>query len=154
MLLVGCDNKFNEIKDAVTGIDDQAEKAAKAISYDAHTIRAVKINYKNTSFTINDLFKTILRDTQWEYEQNGSIHTLTVKGTWKEPLFEQDQLNIDRNKLIEKGKVIVQLQIENDKVIEDKTKVVLQMGGKKLLDEQGEKILSNLYDIYINNIKK
>lgn len=67
-LLTGCSNRLSEIKDAVSGINSAAENAASAVSRDVHAVRAIAINYKDTSFTVNDLFKTILRDVRWDYD--------------------------------------------------------------------------------------
>lgn len=152
-LLVGCSDKIDEIKDAVSGIDNQADKAAKAISLDAHSIRSFEINYENNSFTINDLFKTILRDTQWEYEQNDTIHTLIVKGAWKEPLLANYNLSIEKDKLNENGKVIVELQFEENNMNEEKTKVVLKYNDNIVFEQEGKEVLLNLYDTYINTTK-
>lgn len=151
-LLVCCDDKLKEIKDAASGIDNQAEKAAKAISPDAHTIRSIEINYENYNFTINELFKTILRDTLWEYEQKGSNHVLMIKGVWKNPLFESYQMNIDKDQLSEKGTVKIELQFEGDKLIEENTHVVLEFENDVILDEKGKEILYELYKAYIKSL--
>lgn len=68
VLLAGCGDRLTEIKDAFSGINSAADAAASAVSQDVHAIRALTINYNDESFTINDLFKTILRDIRWEYD--------------------------------------------------------------------------------------
>lgn len=148
-ILFGCDDKLNELKDAVSGIDSAANKAANAISLDAHSIRSVEINYENHTFIINDLFKTILRDTLWEYEQKDTNHILIVKGTWKEPLFENYNITVDKEKLKKDGKVTIELQFENETINEHKTNVILEYEKNKLLELKGKEALHYLYDVYI-----
>ena len=68
-LLSGCGGRFSEIKDAASGINSvKLIPQTSAVSRDVHAIRALDINYKDTSFTVNDLFKTILRDIRWDYD--------------------------------------------------------------------------------------
>src|SRR5690606_13104442 len=112
LVLSGCSEKVTELKEAVSGIDSAANKAAKAISLDAHSIRSSEINHADAKFTVNDLYKTILRDVFWEYEEKNEIHIFTVKGTWKEPLFEDYHFTENQlEKLKDEGKVVVQLEL-------------------------------------------
>lgn len=67
-LLVGCGETMTDIKDAVSGINSKANEAAQALGEDVHALRRTEIKYSNATITINDLFKTILRDIQWFYE--------------------------------------------------------------------------------------
>ena len=151
LLLSACSDKVAEIKEAASGIDSAANKAAKAISLDAHSIRSIEIEHKNTNFTVNDLFKTILRDVFWEYEEKDEIHIFTVNGTWKELLFEDYQFTEDKKaKLKEEGNVTVELELDDGVIKSESTRVQMTLDGETLVDEQGEEALYNLYDQYLN----
>lgn len=151
LLLSGCSEKVTELKEAVSGIDGAANKAAKAISLDAHSIRSIEIEHGDTKFTVNDLYKTILRDVFWEYEEKNEIHIFTVKGTWKEPLFEEYHFTENQiEKLKDEGKVIVQLELVDGFIKPESTTVQMTLDGETLVDEKGEDALNRLYDQYVN----
>ncbi|NLY78613.1 MAG: 23S rRNA methyltransferase [Lysinibacillus sp.] len=150
LLLVGCSEQMSDIKEAVSGINSQAEKAKSAITMDAHTIRGLEIEFNGELFTVNDLFKNILRDVQWEYEKNNDQHLLFVKGTWKEPLFENHFSIEKKEKLIKDGKVYIQLTFENESIVANETTVSMKLEDEILVDEKGEEILYYLYEIYVN----
>lgn len=144
---------MNDLKEAISGINSQAEKAKSAITMDAHTIRGLEIEYNGDRFTVNDLFKTILRDAQWEYEKIDDKDILFVKGTWKEPLFEHLQFsNEQKEALIKEGKIHIQLTFENETIIPNGTTVSMQLHDELIVNEQGEEILYYLYDMYIQQI--
>ena len=67
--LAGCGDSYSEIKEAVSGINTKANDAASALSLEVHELRATELYYNDKSFTINDLFKTTLRDVQWYYDE-------------------------------------------------------------------------------------
>ncbi|MEL4025554.1 hypothetical protein [Lysinibacillus endophyticus] len=151
LFLTACTNQLTEIKKAISDIDSTANKAANAISKDAHTVRAIEIEYKNEIFTINDLFESILRDIQWEYENFNELQELKVRGTWKENLFESYQFTEEqKSKLITEGKVTVEFQLIDNQISSDSAVVKLSLNGEKLVDETGEKALELLYDSYIS----
>lgn len=150
ILLYGCGN-LSEMKEAIYGINTQAEKAKNAMTIDAHTIRGIEIEYNNEKFSVNDLFKTILRDVQWEYEKNEDFHQLIVQGTWKEPLFEEYVEEEMKDKLKEKGKVVVYLQVENEEINEALTTVTMSFDNECIVDLQGEKALFQLYDCFLHH---
>ena len=80
LCLAGCSDTLGEIKDAASGINTAADEAATAISQDVHSIRAINITYNDETFTVNDLFKSILRDVQWDYERGEKTNALKVNG--------------------------------------------------------------------------
>ena len=47
LFLIGCSDKVNEIKEAASGINSAANKAATAISHDIHSIRAIEITHND-----------------------------------------------------------------------------------------------------------
>lgn len=149
LCLVGCSNTLNEIKDAASGINSAANKAATAISQDVHSIRAIEITHNTQSFTVNDLFKSILRDVQWHYEPSQEENMLKITGTWQPDLFAS--YNIDeklKNELAVNGKVTVMLNVEENMIHEEQTEVTLVYNEKTLLKESGQEILHYLYDYY------
>lgn len=149
-LLCGCSNSMSGLKDAVSGIHSQAEKAKSGLTMDAYALRESTIEYHNKTFTVEDLFKTILRDVQWEYEKKEERHTLLVKGTWKEPLFEPLQLSIEKKEELSKsGKIFIRLTFENDQLIPNETTVKMNLKDETLVDEKGENILYYFYDLYL-----
>ncbi|MGE7675832.1 hypothetical protein ACQKMV_20035 [Lysinibacillus sp. NPDC094403] len=147
-LLAGCDNRLSEIKEAVSGINSAAETAASAVGRDVHAIRAIDINYKDTSFTVNDLFKTILRDVRWDYDaEKNELH---VRGTWQAPLFsEQPWDDSMKKQLAETGVVRVTCTIKNNKIDSTLTNVTLIFNDKTILEMTGEDALHHLYDTYL-----
>lgn len=151
LLLSACSDTLTEIKEAASGIDHAANKAANAISLDAHSIRSIEIEHKNTNFTINELFKVILRDVFWEYEEKNEIHTLVVKGTWKEPLFEEYNFTEEqKTKLKDEGYVLVTFELVDGTIKPQSTTIQMTLDGDVLVDEKGEDVLYALYDQYIN----
>lgn len=151
LLLTGCGDKVAELKEAVSGIDGAANKAANAISLDAHSIRSIEIEHGDTNFTVNNLFKTILRDVFWDYEEKNEIHILTVNGTWKETLFEDYQFTDEQVvKLKEEGFVTVILELVDGEIKPDSTQVQMVLHGETLVDEKGEDALYRLYDQYVD----
>lgn len=128
-LLSGCGDRISEIKDAASGINSAANSAASAVSRDVHAIRAIDINYQDTSFTVNDLFKTILRDIRWDYDpEKNELH---VRGTWQPPLFSDQSWNKEMKEMLaEAGVVTVSCKIIDDKIDSSQTKVTLTYNGK------------------------
>ncbi|MED3660710.1 23S rRNA methyltransferase [Ureibacillus sp. FSL K6-8385] len=150
-LLSGC----SSIKDAISGIQTQAEKAKSGLTIDAFSLRESEIEYKGATFTVEELFKTILRDVQWEYEKNQDEHLLMVKGTWQEPLFDDLQLtDKQKEELSTTGKILIQLIFENDRLIPDQTAVTMKLKEKTLVDEKGEEILHYFCDLYLKEYKQ
>lgn len=149
-LLIGCKSSVSDIKEAVSGIHTQAEKAKSGLTIDAYTLREYEIEYKDELFTVDELFKTILRDVQWEYEKNHNKHILLVKGTWKEPLFEQLQLTDDvKEKLSKSGKIFIELVFIDGLLNSNETTVSMKLNEELLVDEKGAENLYYLYDIYL-----
>lgn len=147
-LLSGCGDRISEIKDAASGINSAANSAASAVSRDVHAIRAIDINYQDTSFTVNDLFKTILRDIRWDYDpEKNELH---VRGTWQPPLFSDQSWNKEMKEMLaEAGVVTVSCKIIDDKIDSSQTKVTLTYNGEILLEQNGEDALHHLYDAYL-----
>jgi len=147
-LLTGCGDRLSEIKDAASGINTAANSAASAVSRDVHAIRALDINYKDTSFTVNDLFKTILRDIRWDYDpEKNELH---VRGTWQPPLFSDQPWNDElKEKLAESGVVTITCKINDDKFDSSQTNVTVMNNNEILLQKNGEKALHHLYDTYL-----
>lgn len=149
LILTGCAEKMDEIKVAVSGIDAVADKAAEAISIDVISIREIEIEHNDEVFTVNDLFKTILRDVQWEYEKKEHIHIFTVKGTWKDSLFENYRFTeVQKRDLSERGKVLVELQLVDGKIEPKATKVKMTLDKKTIVEESGIEALNYLYEYY------
>lgn len=147
ILLSGCSN----MKEAVSGIQTQAEKAKSGLTVDAYSLRETELEYKNETFTVEDLFKTILRDVQWEYEKNENQDYLLVKGTWKEPLF--DDLNLseeEKKELSTTGKIYIRLVFEKNELIPSETTASMKLKEETLVDEKGEDILHYFYNLYLN----
>lgn len=147
-ILTGCGDTYSEIKEAVSGIGSKANDAAAAISVEVHTLRAVELQYNNETFTINDLFKTTLRDVQWLYDEKEQY--LKITGTWKDnELFADQQYNDTKKaQLRENGDVEVHLFFDNETLIEEKTTVTLQLQSETLIDETGTDALDHFYKIY------
>jgi len=147
-LLTGCGDRLSEIKDAASGINTAANSAASAVSRDVHAIRALDINYKDTSFTVNDLFKTILRDIRWEYDaQKNELH---VQGTWQAPLFsEQAWDQAMQKQLAETGIVSVTCTMNGEQFDASHTAITLVFNDEKILQMDGEVALHHLYDTYL-----
>lgn len=147
-ILAGCGDTYSEIKDAVFGISSKANDAAAAISIEVHTLRAIELQYNNETFTINDLFKTTLRDVQWHYDENEQY--LKVTGTWKDNgLFADQQYNDEETaQLCENGDVEVHLFFDNEKLNEAKTTVTLQLQSETLIEEAGTDALFHFYKVY------
>lgn len=150
MLLSGCSEKMSDIKSAVSGINTAATNAATAISQNVHNLRAIEIHYENEQFTINDLFKTILRDVQWHYEQTEGTDILKVTGTWKDPLFENENFDAQTKKLLkELGKVTVELYIKDGMLQPNNTVIKLELNGEIIVEVQGEIALTKFYDVFL-----
>ncbi len=150
MLVSGCSVELSEIKSAVSGINTAATNAATAISPDVHTLRSVEVHYQNETFTINDLFKSILRDVQWHYEQIDKTDRLNVTGTWQEPLFEKEDFDEHTKKLLkETGIVTVVLSFSDDKLLINDTTIKMELNGHTIIEEHGEKALTKFYDAFI-----
>lgn len=148
VLLAGCGDRLTEIKDAFSGINSAADAAASAVSQDVHAIRALTINYNDESFTINDLFKTILRDIRWEYD--GEKNELHVQGTWQAPLFSEQAWDDHMQKqLAETGLVTVICVMQDDQIDSSQTEVTLMFNQEKILQLSGDDALHHLYDTYL-----
>lgn len=150
MLLAGCDDKIVELKEAAAGINTKANEAASAISIDVHSIRSTEIKFDNQTFTINDLFKTILRDIQWYYDESGESQQLKITGTWQDNgLFAEHSFSdYQKERLKEIGQVGVILSFASNTMDETKTKVSMQLDGETLIKEEGREILHHFYNIY------
>ena len=149
LFLIGCSNTVNEIKEAASGINSAANKAATAISQDVHSIRAIEITHNAQTFTVNDLFKFILRDVQWHYEPSHQENILKITGTWQPNLFAS--YNIDETiepDLAVNGLVTIELKVEENAIQEENTAVTLAYNEEILLSETGEEILHYLYEYY------
>lgn len=150
ILLVGCGNTLEELKGAAAGINSRANEAATALSMDAHSIRATEIQYNNQTFTINDLYKAILRDVQWHYEKIDGVDTIKVTGTWQDKgLFEVYNFEEDvKNQLLEYGKITVFLTFSEDQLNEEATEVTMHLNDKILVQEIGTPALHTFYELY------
>lgn len=148
ILLSGCNERLTEIKEAASGINDTAQSAASALSKDVHSVRAINVSYNKETFTLNDLFKSILRDTRFEYDaQTGKLQ---VKGTWLDPLFsEQPWDEAYKKRLAETGEVTVTLHIQDDKIVSELTDIVLILDRKTIVHMEGADALSHLYETYL-----
>lgn len=149
-LCAGCGDTMNDIKEAAAGINSKANEAASAISIDVHSIRAIELAFDNEQITINDLFKTILRDVQWHYDDVNE--QLKVTGTWKNnglfsehPFTEQQKAD-----LIENGKVTALLSFTNNQLLTDDIEVQMKLHQDVLVNEQGQHLLQHFYDVYKN----
>lgn len=151
-LLAGCGDKIVALKEAAAGINSKANEAASSISIDVHSIRATEIEFDNQTFTINDLFKTILRDIQWDYDESRESRQLKITGTWQDNgLFAEHHFADNHKELLEEnGQVEVFLSFSNDNMDESKTKVTMQLDGETLIKEEGREILQHFYKIYTN----
>ena len=147
LLFAGCD--LQQIKDAAAGINKQANQASIAISEEVHSLRAIEITYNDKTFTINDLYKSILRDVYWYYEQAEEMDVLTVKGTWQPELLLQDNLLLENYPELDViGEVHVQLFVLDGKISEEKTSLQVIYEDNIIVNESGTSILHKLYDIY------
>ena len=149
LFLIGCSDKVNEIKEAASGINSAANKAATAISQDVHSIRAIEITHNDQTFTVNDLFKSILRDVQWHYEPSQEENILKITGTWQPTLFAP--YNIDETikpDLAVNGRVTIELKVEENIIQEENTIVTLTYNEENLFSENGQEILHYLYEYY------
>ncbi|KGR78500.1 hypothetical protein [Ureibacillus manganicus] len=145
-ILAGC----SDITNALSGIDDQAQKAANALTPEAKKAKSIQLEYKGEGYSIDELFTTILRDTQWEYEKNNHLEFLTVKGSWKEGLFEENNFSGDMKEDLKiDGKITINLEIENGQLITNKTYVQMTLNGKKIIDENGDQALNKLHEAYL-----
>ncbi|MER2028029.1 MAG: 23S rRNA methyltransferase [Solibacillus sp.] len=152
ILLAGCGETVADLKEAAAGINSKANEAASAISIDVHSIRATEIKFDNHTFTINDLFKTILRDVQWDYDDSGKTQQLKITGTWQDNgLFAQHSFSGNqREQLKENGEVEIILSFNSGTMDETKTKVSMKMDGQILVKEEGPEILHHFYNAYIH----
>ncbi len=146
LFLVGCSDTMSDLKEAAAGINSKANEAATAISQDAHSVRAIEIHYQDATFTINDLFKTILRDVQWQLDKEDAT-SLQVKGTWLPALLADEGLTEENyEQLAVDGEVTVLLKIENHVIQEDETAVIVNYQGETILEVEGKEIFVKLLD--------
>lgn len=146
-LMIGCD--LQQVKDAAADINQAANKASTATSEEVHAIRAMEITHNNITFTVNDLYKQVLRDVFWDYEADEKGEYLTIKGTWQPTLFEDYGLNLTAYpKLNVDGEVLIQLTIRDEMIVENETKISVQLADEILLEESGTLILTDLYETY------
>ena len=150
ILLAGCGDTVADLKEAAAGINSKANEAASAISIDVHSIRATEIEFDNKTFTINDLFKTILRDVQWDYDDSDETQQLKITGTWQDNgLFAHHSFSASQKELLkENDEVEVILSFNNGTMDEIKTKVSMKVDGQTLIKEEGQEILHHLYKTY------
>lgn len=148
-LLTAC----GDLKEAVSGIGSAANSAAKATGTDVHAIRAMELSYNGETVTVNDLFKTDLRDVFWKYKETQNGSTLVIKGTWQEPLFESYGFDTSlKNKLAEDGDVIVTLHVKDHAIIVDKTTVQLIYQKDELVNESGKEVLDYFLKTYAEKV--
>lgn len=149
-ILSGCSEQFSQMKKAVAGINSKANDAATAISEDAHTLRSIQLSLNNNStVTINELFKSILRDVQWIYNKN-TPSKLQIKGTWQDGLFNNYQFTANDKKVLqEKGKVTITLSFNQLEIIPHHTYLEMELNDETVVQESGENALLLLYDAYI-----
>ena len=146
-LLAGCD--LQQVIDAASGINQKADQATTAISEEVHSIRAIEITHNGETFTVNDIYKSILRDVTWHYETIDEAHNLTISGTWQPNLLQQYDLTLKRySELDVTGKVNIQLVVDEGIIQEEETIVQVVYEGDTLVDEKGQSILHALYDDY------
>ena len=149
LFLVGCSNTLNDIKEAASGINSAANKAATAISLDVHSIRVIEITHNDQTFTVNDLFKSILRDVQWHYEPSQEENVLKITGTWQPNLFAAYSIDEEiKPDLAVNGHVTVELQVIENIIQEENTTVTLTYNEENLLNETGQEILHYLFEYY------
>lgn len=148
IFLTGCSDTMKDIKNAASGINSKANEAATAISIDVHSIRAIELEFADEQVTINDLFKTILRDVQWHYDE--SMNTLKITGTYKDnQLFsEQGFTEQQKQDLVENGKVTIQLNFVDNKLSKSNTIAQMHLHNKLIVDQQGEPLLQHFYDVF------
>lgn len=148
VFLAGCGDTVNEIKQAAAGINSKANEASTALSADVHAIRATMLSYNEHTFTVNAVFKAILRDVQWFYDDKNQ---LTITGTWQDNgLFAQQQFDEETKKsLAHEGEVKIVLVMEDGQIMPQSTQVTLTLKKNVLLTETGSDILYHLYDVYI-----
>ena len=147
--LAGCGDSYSEIKEAVSGINTKANDAASALSLEVHELRAIELYYNDKSFTINDLFKTTLRDVQWHYDEKEQ--NLIIKGTWKDNglfAFENYDNNL-KKQLREDGNVEVHLFFNQRKLDEAKTTITMQLNAETLINQAGTEALQHFYEVYV-----
>lgn len=149
IILTGCGDKYKELKHAAAGINSKANEATTAISADVHAIRATELAYKEHTFTMNDVFKTILRDVQWFYDEE--TNQLKITGTWQDNgLFAQQQFDNATNKALQHdGDVEIILLLENEQIAAQHTQVTLTLHKNVLVNTLGQNALYQLYDVYI-----
>ncbi|MEK4426283.1 23S rRNA methyltransferase [Solibacillus sp. FSL K6-1523] len=150
ILLVGCSQTLGDLKNAAAGINSKANEAATSMSLDVHSVRAVEIQFENKTFTLNDLFKNILRDVQWHYEKKDEQNKLLITGTWKDNgLFAEYNFEDDvKKQLREDGRIEVILSFENDLLNEQLTVINMYLYQEKLVEQQGKDALHALYRLY------
>lgn len=147
-LCAGCGDTMSDIKEAAAGINSKANEAASAISIDVHSIRATELIFDNELLTINDLFKAILRDVQWQYDEVNE--QLKIHGTWKDNgLFnEQSFTEQQRADLVENGKVTIVLSFSDGEIHLDRTQAQMTLQTDVLVEAQGNQLFQHFYEVY------
>ena len=147
--LAGCGDSFSEIKEAVSGINTKATDAASALTLEVHELCAIELQYNDISFTINDLFKTTLRDVQWHYDEKAQ--NLIITGTWKENgLFAFENYdNNQKKQLREDGEVEIHLFFNQREIDEAKTTITMQLNAETLINQAGTEALQHFYEVYV-----
>ena len=153
IVLAGCGDTINDLKDAASGINSKASEAATALSMDVHSMRATEIQFNNQTFTINDVYKTILRDVQWHYEKIDAVDTLKIIGTWQDNgLFVATNFDESTKKqLLEDGVVTVFLTFPNGQLDEEAVEISMYLHNEAVVEETGVAALHKLYDVYLQN---
>lgn len=148
ILCAGCGDTMSDIKEAAAGINSKANEAASAISIDVHSIRATELIFDNELLTINDLFKAILRDVQWQYDEVNE--QLKIHGTWKDNgLFnEQSFTEQQRADLVENGKVTIVLSFSDGEIHLDRTHAQMTLQNDVLVEAQGNQLFQHFYEVY------
>lgn len=148
ILCAGCGDTMSDIKEAAAGINSKANEAASAISIDVHSIRATELIFDNELLTINDLFKAILRDVQWQYDEVNE--QLKIHGTWKDNgLFnKQSFTEQQRADLVENGKVTIVLSFSDGEIHLDRTHAQMTLQNDVLVEAQGNQLFQHFYEVY------
>lgn len=148
ILCTGCGDTMSDIKEAAAGINSKANEAASAISIDVHSIRATELTFDNEQHTINDLFKAILRDVQWQYDEVNE--QLKISGTWKDNGLFSEQLSPEHLSadLVENGKVTIVLSFSNGVLHLDRTQAHMKLHTDVIVDAQGEPLFQHFYEVF------
>lgn len=147
--IVGCSETLMEVNQAASGISSKANEASTAISADVHSIRAMELTYQGETFTMNDVFKSILRDIQWQYDKENE--QVMITGTWKDNgLFGAFSFDAStKEKFLHEGDVHILLSLAANQLNAQDTSVTLQLHQQTFAHIEGTDALNHLYDVYL-----